>query len=115
MRRRSILSIALVGAVLTVGCAKKQDDAALVTNIKAQMFSDSQLKDASLQVTSSNGQVTLSGTVPSDAARYDAVTIARQTPGVTKVIDQISVQQAHEQVAEPEPNPTPPANPEPDV
>jgi hypothetical protein len=115
MRRRSIFSIALVGAVLAVGCAKKQDDAGLVTNIKAQMFSDSQLKDASLQVTSSNGQVTLSGTVTSDAARYDAFKIASQTPGVTKVNDRISVQQAHGQAAEPEPNPIPTAKPEPDV
>ena len=61
MRQRSIFSIALLGAVVfAVGCAKKQDDATLVTNIKAEMFSDSLLKDASLQVTSNNGQVTLS-------------------------------------------------------
>jgi len=113
MRKRSTFSIALLGVVLAIGCAKKQDDAALLTNIKAQMFSDSQLKDASLQVTSSNGQVTLSGTVPSDAARYDAFKIASQTPGVTKVNDRISVQQTQVRAAEPEPEPAHAATPEP--
>jgi hypothetical protein len=113
MRKVSIFSIALVAAVLAIGCAKKQDDAALVTNIKAQMFSDSQLKDASLQVASNNGQVTLSGTVPSDAARYDAFKIASQTPGVTKVNDQISVAEPQPEATSPEPAPAPVAAPEP--
>jgi len=91
MRLRSILSIALLGIIFAVGCAKKADDAALVTNIKAQMFSDSQLKGANLQVASSHGEVTLTGAVPSDAARLDAYKIASQTPGVTKVNDQMTV------------------------
>jgi hypothetical protein len=112
VRKKTIFSIVLALAVLGMGCAKKQDDGALVTNIKAQMFSDAQLKDASLQVTSNNGQVTLSGTVPSDAARYDAFKIASQTPGVTKVNDQISVQQAEATSAPPPaPEPAPAAAP----
>ena len=94
MRPRSVFSVALLAIALAAGCAKRPDDAALVTNIKSQMFFDSQLKDASLQVTSSGGQVTLSGTVPSDAARYEAYKIATQTPGVSKVNDQMTVQVA---------------------
>ncbi len=89
----------LLAIALAAGCAKKPDDAALVTNIKSQMFSDSQLQGVSLQVASSGGQVTLSGTVPSDAARYEAYKIATQTPGVSKVNDQMTVQVA--QVAPP--------------
>src|SRR5271163_1936581 len=94
MRARSVLSVAMLAAFLVIGCTKQVDDAALVTNIKSQMFSDQQLKDSSLQVTSSQGQVTLAGTVASDAARLDAYKIATQTPGVTKVIDQMSVEVA---------------------
>ena len=94
MRERSILSIAVLAIALAAGCSSKPDDAALVTNIKSQMFSDQQLKTASLQVTSDNGQVTLTGTVPSDAARLDAFKIATQTPGVTKVNDQMTVEVA---------------------
>jgi hypothetical protein len=94
MRQRSALSIAVLAVALAGGCAKKMDDAALVTNIKSQMFSDPQLKDASLQVTSNNAVVTLSGTVPNDAAHYEAYKIATQSPGVAKVNDQLTVQVA---------------------
>jgi osmotically-inducible protein OsmY len=76
MRERSILSIPALARPLVVGCAKKPDDAAIVTSIQSQMFSDQQLKDANLQVSSKKGQVTLSGTVSSDAAHLDAYKIA---------------------------------------
>jgi len=94
MRSRLIASIVLFAIALAAGCAKKVDDAAVITNIKAQMFSDAQLTGAHLQLASSNGQVTLSGTVPSDAARLDAYKIAAQTPGVTRVFDQMTVETA---------------------
>jgi hypothetical protein len=58
------------------------------------MFSDPLLKNASLRVTSDQGQVTLSGTVSSDAARLDAYKIATQTPGVSKVNDQMTLEVA---------------------
>jgi BON domain len=109
MSLRSILSIVVLGVAITAGCAKKADDAALVTNIKAQMFSDSQLKGANLQVTSSHGEVTLGGSVPSDAARLDAYKIATQTRGVTKVNDQMIVEgaptaQADQTPSQPQPD-----------
>jgi BON domain len=94
MRQRSMLSIAVLAIALAAGCAKKPDDAALVTNIESQMFSDPQLKDANLQVTSSQGKVTLSGTVPSDAAHLEAYKIASKNAGVANVNDQITVQSA---------------------
>jgi hypothetical protein len=111
MRQRCVPSLAILAVVLAAGCAKKPDDTALVTTIKSQMFSDAQLKDASLQVTSKDGQVTLAGSVPSDAARYEAYKIATQTPGVAKVNDQMTVQQA--QLPLPEAQPAPPAPPAP--
>jgi hypothetical protein len=92
MRERSILSVAMLAIALAIGCSSKANDAALVTSIQSQMFSDQQLRGASLQVTSDHGQVTLSGTVPTDAARLDAFKIATQTPGVSKVNDQITVE-----------------------
>jgi hypothetical protein len=111
MGERSILSVVgltiAVAIGLAVGCSKGPDDLAVVTNIKAQMFSDQQLHDAKLEVTSDHGQVTLSGTVSSDAARLDAYKMATQTPGVTKVNDQMTVQVAQASppptLAQPEP------------
>ena len=107
MRERSILSVVTLTVVLAIalaaGCSKKPDDAAVVTNIKAQMFSDAQLHDANLDVTSDHGQVTLTGTVSTDGARLDAYKIATQTPGVTKVNDEMTVQVA--QILPPPPPP----------
>jgi hypothetical protein len=102
MRQRSMLSIAVLAIALAAGCTKKADDAALATNIKSQMFSDPQLKNADIQVASIQGEVTLSGTVSSDAAHLEAYKIASQTAGVAKVNDQINVQSAE---AAPQPEP----------
>lgn len=108
MRQKSTLLVALLVVALGAGCAKKPDDAALVTSIQSQMFSDQQLKDADLKVAASKGEVTLSGTVPNASAHLAAYKIASQTPGVTKVNDQIAVQET--QVAPP-PEPAPAEKP----
>lgn len=107
MRERQILSIMALVVALAIGCAKKVDDSALVTSIQSQMFSDAQLKDANLQVASSKGQVTLTGTVSSTAAHLDAYKIATQTPGVVSVKDQIAVQEPQAAQATPAPTPAP--------
>jgi hypothetical protein len=105
MRQRPTLWITLLAAfAFAAGCASKPDDASLVTNIQSQMFSDPQLKDSNVQVASKQGEVTLTGTVPSETAHLDAYKIASQTTGVTKVNDQIAVQEAKAApVAEPTP------------
>ena len=65
------------------------------------MFSDQPLKDANLKVTSTKGEVTLSGTVSSDSAHLDAYKIASRVPGVVKVDDQIVVETARIDSLEP--------------
>jgi hypothetical protein len=90
------LKLVMLGAIFTAtlltGCPKKPDDAALVTNIQSQMFADSLLRNSDLHISSANGVVTLTGTVPNDAARLEAYKVAAQTPGVVKVDDQMKVQ-----------------------
>lgn len=88
-----ILGAILAGTVLA-GCARKPDDAALVTNIQSQMFADALLKNSDLHIASAKGVVTLSGTASNDAARLEAYKVAAQTPGVAKVDDQMTVQSA---------------------
>jgi len=111
MRRSAILLVALLMALgLAAGCSKGRSDQVIATDIKAKMFSDPQLKTANLDVTSQNGEVTLMGEVPSDAARYQAFKIAAETPGVTKVNDRMSVKLAEAPPApeaKPEPAPAP--------
>lgn len=111
MRRGTkVLLSAVAVLALVAGCSKATNDAALGEQIKAQMFSDTALKDSNLQVTVSKGEVTLAGTVPNDAARLEAYKLATQTAGVTKVNDQMSVQTAQ---AMPAAAPTPEAAPAP--
>jgi BON domain-containing protein len=91
MRQRTFISIAVLAALFAAACSRKPDDTAIVTSIQSQMFSDPELKNASLHVTSANGEVTLIGSVPTVLARLDAYKIATQTHGVTKVNDQMTV------------------------
>ena len=91
MGNRLVLAVAVLSIFFAMGCARKTDDAAMVTNIQSRMFSDPQLKGADVKVTSTHGEVTLSGTVPGDGARLDAYKLALQAAGVTKVNDQMSV------------------------
>jgi hypothetical protein len=111
MRRNTrVLWAALAAVLIAGGCTKAPNDAAISEQIKAQMFSDAALKDSYLQVASHKGEVILSGSVPSDAARLEAYKLASQTPGVKKVDDQMTVavpQQAAQETAQAQPAPPP--------
>lgn len=118
MRKTKIATMALLLAVgFTASCGRfgAPSDDAITTDIKAKMFSEPALKNASVDVSSKGGVVTLTGQVPDDTARLAAYKIATQEKGVTKVNDQMSVlnaQAAPEPVAAapvpaPEPAPRP--------
>jgi len=92
MRKRTkFFGAALLGIVLAAGCSSARKDHALVTEIQARMFADAQTKSADVYVAVKNGEVTLTGSVPNDAARLAAYKIAANTPGVSHVVDQMSV------------------------
>ena len=97
---------------LLAGCGSSRPDAAITTDIQSKLFSSPDVKTASVDVATSGGVVTLSGTVPNDAARYEAYKIATETQGVTKVNDQLTVAQTQAQAA-PEPAPAEAAAPAP--
>jgi hypothetical protein len=94
MRQRTFTAIAVLAVLFAVACSKKADDTAIVTSIQSQMFADTNLKGSTLHVISDNGEVTLSGTVPTVLARLDAYKIASQIRGVKKVNDQMTVLEA---------------------
>ena len=52
---------------------------------------DKALAGATLNVQAVGATITLTGTVPDQAARTKAITLAQDTVGVTKVIDQLSL------------------------
>jgi osmotically-inducible protein OsmY len=69
-------------------------DGVITTKIKAKFVGDGQVKATNIDVTTNNGVVTLDGTVPSGTAKQKALALARDTDGVTQVIDRLTVQRA---------------------
>jgi len=83
-----------LGEKAAVAGRKMEDavgEAALTTKIKAKMALDDSVKARAIDVTTNGSTVTLSGTVGSNAERERAVTLARETAGVTRVIDTLQV------------------------
>src|SRR4030095_12061965 len=81
------------------GCAKSVEtptptDASITDAVRASLSTDSQLSGQKVDVTVSNGEVTLSGEVSSDAAHLQAYKLANETPGVKKANDLCQVRPA---------------------
>ena len=69
------------------------DDAAITAGIKTRLAADSQLSALRIDVDTRDGQVTLTGPAPSQAAKDHATTLARQSDGVKGVTNNLTVQQ----------------------
>jgi len=105
---RKSASFAALVALLAFGlaCSTARSDETIANDIKAKFFADTQLKATNLEVAVRDGQVTLSGEVPTDSARYQAFRLAADTQGVKRVEDRMSVKVA-EAAPPPEPEPAP--------
>src|ERR1700731_3566734 len=79
--------ILLVG----VGCSKKPNDAQVSTDVENKFSQDSGLSDKQLTVQTSNGVVTLAGTVNNDAQRDAAARQAASISGVREVVNNLQV------------------------
>lgn len=66
-------------------------DRTLTAKIKSKMVLDDQVKARGIDVDTSDAVVTLTGVVRSAGERDRAVRLARETTGVTKVIDKLRV------------------------
>lgn len=104
----SILALVFSGLV---GCSKSAEipttptDASITDALKASLSADSQLSGQRVDVTVSNGEVTLSGEVSTDAAHLQAYKLATETAGVKKVNDLLQVRPAAASAAASEPPP----------
>jgi hyperosmotically inducible protein len=78
-------------AVATKKIQENLSEAALTTKIKAKMTLDDTLKSRAIDVSTEGSTVTVSGTVPSAAAHTRAIALARETAGVTKVVDHLEI------------------------
>lgn len=70
------------------------DDVMISSKVKTKLISDSQIKAGDIDVSSSQGIVTLIGRVSSQAIKADAERTARATQGVTDVNNELLVGKA---------------------
>ena len=68
------------------------DEAALTSKIKAKMVLDDTVRARAIDVTTNGTVVTLTGTVQSSAEHDRSVSLARETSGVTHVVDHLAIQ-----------------------
>ena len=79
------------GAASRVGVT--MSESALTAKIKSKMALDDHVNARAVDVDTSGSVVTLTGVVGSAAARERAVSLARDTEGVTRVVDRLQVRQ----------------------
>ena len=91
IRKSAVILCALALSVATTAFA--QTDAALSASVKAKLAADDQVKASSVKVTTVDHVVTLSGSVPSQAVKDQALKIAKDTSGVNSVVDQLTVRE----------------------
>jgi len=66
-------------------------DAGITTAVKAKLLADSDVGGLKIDVDTQNGVVTLSGTVKTQAERTQAMKLAQETSGVSRVEDHLTV------------------------
>jgi len=88
---RKLMVAGLAVGLLILGCSKARNDEAIMTDIKAGLFSDARTKAANIDVTVKDGTATLVGEAPDENTRYEAFKIAKETQGVVNVQDQMSL------------------------
>jgi BON domain len=83
-------------AVLLSACGmlsnlRAPNDQAITSNIQSELFQDPVLKARDIRVTTQKGVVVLNGVVNSDQEKSQVDRLVNGVPGVTQVIDQLSV------------------------
>jgi hyperosmotically inducible protein len=95
--RLSVVCLALVLALSLGACSSTKtagaqvDDAAITAKVKAKLAADGDINPFNIDVDSNEGVVTLQGRVAKEEARTKAEQLARDTDGVTRVINLIKV------------------------
>jgi hyperosmotically inducible protein len=91
-----VFGAAIVVATLTLaGCARAvtqyTDDATITTRVKTALLNDRSVNGSTIDVSTANGVVTLSGSVRTAQERERAVAIARSTGGVADVRSMLQI------------------------
>ena len=79
------------GADSVSAIAVKADDAAITASISAEFAKDADLSAIRIDIDTSNGNVTLNGPAPTEAARDKASALAKKIKGVVSVSNKLTV------------------------
>jgi hyperosmotically inducible periplasmic protein len=90
-KHSSLFAILAAFAALLIAVACAQSDAGITVKVKAKLASDSTVKATQINVDTRDKIVTLSGTVDSEAAKAQALALARGTEGVADVVDNLTL------------------------
>src|SRR4030095_5303008 len=89
MHQRFAILLSAGALAVTVACS--QTDAGITGAVKSKMAADDTVKASEINVDTHNHVVTLNGAVRSNAEKERAVMIARNTNGVSSVVDDLTV------------------------
>jgi hyperosmotically inducible protein len=93
-RERAREAGAEIGEKVAVGAQKASEtleEAGLTAKVKSKIALDDTLDGSRIHVTTDDSRVTLTGTVINDAQHRRALDLARETEGVSTVVDHLSV------------------------
>ena len=76
----------------TVPAPERAPDASIETSVVGRLYADRSIRGEDIDVSADDGVVTLRGAVGTDAAKQQAVAIARGVEGVTRVDDQLTLE-----------------------
>jgi len=80
--------------ILLIGCERRSVNDTTITNtVKSKLAADPETSALRINIDSSNGVVTLSGSVPTAAEKAEAERTARSTQGVRQVVNNLTVEQ----------------------
>ena len=91
--RRKVVSLALAASIsMLIACASSGrvisntvDDASITAQVKTALLNDQQVNATKIDISTSNGVVTMSGTVRSQPEQERAIQLARRVNGVKDV------------------------------
>ncbi len=87
-----VLSIIIAAVIGVAGCGSQAvDDSAITLKVKSKLAADSQTSAIKIGVDTKDAVVTLSGTVPTATEKDEADKIAKNTEGVKRVVNDITV------------------------
>jgi len=95
-----VLSIVVLASVLLTSCValtgktagRNIDDASITASVKTHLAEDRAITLTRINVDTNNGIVSLNGVVDHETMKQRAGSIARQTEGVEKVVNNLQVQ-----------------------